>query len=663
MANVVDEDEQPMQITHSWLPEGLCKTLDVSFRNSLHQGSPQIPQPSKIKVPLRPHQRALVYAMLEREQSSMTGIQYKNTTTYANYGVLGDEVGTGKSLVVLSYIAHLQTVPGFIQTRNVLLPNSRENFFTTYKQTYTNTHGPSLLIVPHTLYRQWQEYCKHQTTLQVFYAKSHKELACFESMTVDCSGQETVRTNTLQTIRESDLVLVSNTLYKDIQFVASTYKINWKRVFVDEVDSIHIPGTNQKPTAPFTWFITATWANFIMNGSNLRPALLEHYESRPGQYTAELGEWLRSELGIQQYRGYLYGRTIYFRIRSSNWLANFQSDHTLRTMVLLHCSKQFLEESRSMPGIVEKTILCEQPASHRAIAGLVSASIQAMLHAGNIEGALQELGVHEDTPMNLVEAATHEREKELDRLKKTLAFKESIDYASPQQKEQALANLRTKIQSVETQLQSFRERLTNVTTEECPICYDDPKATAATLTPCCHRMFCATCILSSLSRRMACPMCRASLKPEQLTQVVQEKKRTKKKEESKLLSKPRQLIKFLQENPDARVLVFSRYENPFLYLERECETEGITYHTLRGNKDTIAATIRSFESGEKRVLFLPTQTAGAGLNLVCATHIVTLHAMTPEEEKQVIGRAYRLGRTSELQVVRLRHEGETIEQR
>jgi SNF2 family DNA or RNA helicase len=34
--------------------------------------------------------------------------------------------------------------------------------------------------------------------------------------------------------------------------------------------------------------------------------------------------------------------------------------------------------------------------------------------------------------------------------------------------------------------------------------------------------------------------------------------------------------------------------------------------------------------------------------------------MTPEEEKQVIGRAYRLGRTDVLNVVRLLHEGETI---
>jgi SNF2 family DNA or RNA helicase len=35
--------------------------------------------------------------------------------------------------------------------------------------------------------------------------------------------------------------------------------------------------------------------------------------------------------------------------------------------------------------------------------------------------------------------------------------------------------------------------------------------------------------------------------------------------------------------------------------------------------------------------------------------------MTPEEEKQVIGRAYRLGRVEPLTVVRLLHEGEVIE--
>ena len=654
----VDDEYPGITYTHAWLPQSICKTLDISFRGLLTSESVQAPQPPEIKVPLRPHQRALIHAMAERETASMDGIKYENTTTFANYGVLGDEVGTGKSLVVLSYIAAMKNTPGFIQRRNMLYPNSRMNFFTTYSKTYNTISGPSLIIVPHTIYRQWQTYCKLHTDLNVFYAKSHKELGPLINSTTDISGQRQV----LDAIRASDIVLVGNTLYKELHQAEVAHSLQWKRIFIDEADSIYIPGTIPMPASPFTWFITATWANIIMDGIQLRPAILEHYQNNQTQYSAELGDWLRAELGIQQYNGYLYGRTVYFRVRSTNWLSRFRSEHSLRAMVLLRSSPQFLEESRQMPAIIEHVLMCEQPASHRALAGLVSTTVQNMLHAGNIEGALQELGVNEDTPMNIVEAATIEREKELDRLKKTLAFKESIEYASPQAKEAALTSLRAKIVSVQSQLATFRERLTSVQTEECPICYDDPMASAAALTPCCHRVFCGTCIVTSLSRRLACPMCRAALKPGQLTQLVKEKKKTDKKVGSKLLSKSRQLIKFLKENPAARVLVFSRYENPFVNLERDCDMEGITYHTLRGNKDTIAATIRSFENGEKRVLFLPTQTAGAGLNLVGATHVVMLHAMTPEEEKQVIGRAYRLGRTSDLHVVRLRHEGETLQQ-
>ena len=43
-----------------------------------------------------------------------------------------------------------------------------------------------------------------------------------------------------------------------------------------------------------------------------------------------------------------------------------------------------------------------------------------------------------------------------------------------------------------------------------------------------------------------------------------------------------------------------------------------------------------------------------------ASHVVLFHAMTPEEEKQAIGRAYRLGRKDPLHVLKLLHEGETI---
>jgi hypothetical protein len=51
--------------------------------------------------------------------------------------------------------------------KNVLFPFSKSNFFNVYTRDYSADikNSPSLIIVPHTIYRQWQEYCKKQTTL------------------------------------------------------------------------------------------------------------------------------------------------------------------------------------------------------------------------------------------------------------------------------------------------------------------------------------------------------------------------------------------------------------------------------------------------------------------------------------------------------------------
>jgi len=642
--------------TQTWHSEHLLNTIDVALRRGLTLDSPRIKQPSEIKVALKPHQLAVVHNMIEHEKKSMTGIPYKNSLTYTNYGVIGDEVGSGKSLSVLAFIAYKKANP-INMSMSTLYPYSKSNFFTICKLDAPTKSTPSLIVVPHTIYRQWQEYCKKQTTLNVFYAKSSRELN--PQYTTDLSGS-TVNADFKKKFLEADIVLVSNTLYQEVHDISSKHSIVWNSVFIDEADSIYISGGNSQPYTPFTWFITATWPNFLAHGSYIRPSLLDYYQANLEKFSPELGTWLKSELGVSSYSNSISGRVSWFRVRSTNWLKDFFSSHILRGINLIYCSAPFLAESQKMPGQIEETLLCEQPASHRAVLSLVGPNIQNMIHGGNIEGALAELGVSTDTPMNLVEAATHEREKELDRLKKTLAFKETMDYATPASKETALNSLKTKIASIEEQLKVFRDRLI-ASTEDCPICYEDPKQNSGTLTPCCHRIFCGQCILSSLTRRLSCPLCRAPIQTNQLVRLVDEKKKkVSKKETPKLLSKSKQLIKFLTENPEARVLVFSRYENPFVSLEKDCENVGITYHTLRGNKDVIANTVKSFEAGEKRVLFLPTQSAGAGLNLVSASHVVLLHAMTPEEEKQVVGRAYRLGRQTVLKVVKLLHEGEQI---
>jgi SNF2 family DNA or RNA helicase len=84
----------------------------------------------------------------------------------------------------------------------------------------------------------------------------------------------------------------------------------------------------------------------------------------------------------------------------------------------------------------------------------------------------------------------------------------------------------------------------------------------------------------------------------------------------------------------------------------------ITVKQVKGNKDVIAATLKSFETGKTKVLLLNSLEAGAGMNITAATDVILLHAMNHEEEKQILGRAYRLGRTEPLFVNRLLHPEE-----
>jgi hypothetical protein len=104
--------------------------------------------------------------------------------------------------------------------------------------------------------------------------------------------------------------------------------------------------------------------------------------------------------------------------------------------------------------------------------------------------------------------------------------------------------------------------------------------------------------------------------------------------------------------------VFSRYDNPFHTIATDLESLSISVKQVRGNKDVISSTLKLFQKGDTKVLLLNSIQAGAGLNITAATHVILLHAMTHEEEKQILGRAYRLGRTEPLEVIRLLHPDE-----
>ena len=131
-----------------------------------------------------------------------------------------------------------------------------------------------------------------------------------------------------------------------------------------------------------------------------------------------------------------------------------------------------------------------------------------------------------------------------------------------------------------------------------------------------------------------------------------------KKKWNKKLNKKEALVKFLKANDKARVLMFSGYDASFSGLETTLLEEGITFATVNGSLGRINKLLREFKAGKYNILFLNARNMGAGLNIESASHVVLFHKMSSELEKQIIGRAMRLGRTAPLDVVHLLHENE-----
>lgn len=621
------------------------------YDHSLTEESPTVDAPiGGLKVSLRAHQQAVLAAMERHEREVLCGLDCSGEILYSNYGVLGDSVGVGKSLMVLGHIARLKTLSP-LRSYTTLSNNSGPSMFSVKVQEFKDlSEAGCLIVVPHTLFRQWADYIKKQTNLKAVYLDKKK---IFEADTLQAS------------MLSADVVLVSNTLLKDVSRWIDDRSITWKRVFYDEADTIHITSTTHTIPARFTWFITASWTNLLFPNETIyiSQQLLQNYVFQEGSEFACLQHLYKEQ--YSSHRPYHYVRN--FMTSFNYFRGMLNATHRLRGRMVLRCSDSFIQKSISLPQLTRTNILCKAPITQQIVGDVVPTEIQSLLHGGDVAGAIQALGVKAEDTTSLVDAVTKNLQKELERLRATHTFKASLEYSTPKAKEEALKHLEDKIAQKEVAIQALKERIEGFKNEMCPICYDEPQS--ALLTPCCSRVFCGQCILECLTRATTCPMCRSEIKARDLKKVVAAGEANTivpagtaggagAKPEDELLKKSDALFKIFEQNSQGRFLVFSRYDNPFTTMESSIDALGIRVKQLKGNKDAIAATLRAFHEKDLRCLLLNSHYAGAGLNITAATHVILLHAMTHEEEKQILGRAYRMGRTEPLTFIRLLHPDE-----
>jgi len=349
-------------------------------------------------------------------------------------------------------------------------------------------------------------------------------------------------------------------------------------------------------------------------------------------------------------------------VRSTRFLNEIiNGSHPLRGHLVIRCKKSFIDQSIQLPQLFSQIIVCKPSISHRIVYDLITNNVRQLLNGGDIKSALDTLGVKTENNNSIVQAVTEQKVKELDRLEKTYEFKQGLEYSSESIKEASLKNLQDKINQVKEQIKSLKERVENYKEEICPICYDEP--TDALITQCCSRVFCAMCILQSLSRNPSCPLCRADMLPSSLKKIgidneneivlneIVNPNEPKKKTEA--------LFEIIEKNPKGKFLIFSRFDNAFFSVLDGCKERNLIAKELKGSKDMIASTLNNFKEGNINILVMNTLQMGAGLNITEATHVILLHAMNHEEEKQILGRAYRVGRTNELHFIKLLYPGES----
>ncbi len=630
--------------------------FECFHHNELTTTSERATQPAWIRTPLLPHQQTSVHAALQLE-AAKTGVsvdplpgETKGGTFFANYGILGDRVGAGKSLIALAILkyppptahsveyswrpnTHYDTAVGLLQQRAA--PDELRPV------------GAALFLIPHALVGQWEEYVKNDTSLRCAFIKRRRDAA------EDFVGH----------LDEYDAVFVSATMWREFERIPDIDTVLWSRMFIDEADSIMYSASSTDLKARFIWLISASWMNLVFSAGaylnieqSLRPPegtnahtvkLINRYISNHymtiGGIRSSVIRRLCGNVGISGYSVGVLNPVI------------FQS-----TRLLIRNSEDFVRQSFEIPDIQHIYHLCLAPPNVQILRAVVPDNVMERLHAGDAEGVLEVLGMEARTADQIVTAVSDSVQKELDQVRRTYEFKKTIEYASASAKEKALAAYEERIARLASRIQAIQDRLSQVGQQTCPICYEEVERVPA-LTPCCRNIFCFACICEVLRRTPVCPLCRETIPSVQSLLIVGDGSSPRERPAApQLHSKQETLRRFLQETPNAKVLLFSGYDATFHGLNAMLETEGVPHATLAGSQARISKLLAKFAEGKYRVLFLNARNMGAGLNIASATHVILYHRMPVETKNQIIGRAVRMGRTEPLTVLHFLHGNEMI---
>jgi hypothetical protein len=579
-------------------------------------------------------------------------------TTSLSMGILADDVGSGKTLNILSLIAISPiSIPYFDKKYNCIkdickkiikeeeenikkklnnkicidILNIIQEYFTKtilygdinpieHMGSYTKLeyatnikeYIPSnLIIVPHSLFYQWLDDINNMTNLKVYSIRTKRDK-------ID-----------IEIFKKHDIVLCNANKYNQIAQFSIPYK--WSRVIIDEADTINLPNSIAI-SCDFLWFITTTFER-----------LEEH-----------------KNIGF-----------IKNTFRELEYNTTYTIYKALKNALVVKTNNNDIKESftGNIPSPEYFIIKCCPPLWLYLIKDCIGKTLLEKLNAGDISGAISQIKsksfIYDYNNMNIIQYLIfrlrrqiknyYNRIKSIQNELKILKITESIDNKI------TLELLLKKMNRYNTIKNDKESKLNNLLLNlssylVCLLC-NKKIITNQIQLKCCNIIFCKCCLENHLKIYNKCPCCNKEI-TEDLIKLCNKNSTKILKQNFNKGDKINNLIKILKNNPNGKFLIFSNYS--FSQIINDLNKSNISWKKLCGRPDTIRKMINNYDTGKIKVLMLNAKYYGSGLNLQMTTHIIICHKMDENTKIQIIGRAQRVGRTCSLKIYELEYEHENI---
>lgn len=405
---------------------------------------------------------------------------------------------------------------------------------------------------------------------------------------------------------EVNIVLITSTVFG--KFIQEFCNVNWNRIVIDEADNIKIQDCEL--FANFIWLVTGT----------------------PSGIATSKSKYIKN----------IFGKNI-------NWITD---------VLTVKNENEYLKKSINLPPIRRFIIECITPPELTILKDFIPQSVVQLINSGNTDEAIKALNCNVDTADNIFVVIRqtildniHNKklEIEIEQKKKLSGTKLEESLAKKNAIENSIRKLESRLKAIQTKIKESNEQI-------CPVCMGDIEGDPVLLN-CCGTMFCLTCLIAASKGKHMCLFCMQSVDKNAIHIIknnVVNKNLDKQKQHKR--NKIDELLEIIS-CAKGGVLVFANFNKTFTKIKNVIDEQLIANNILKGN--SIGETLKKFKSGQIKVLMLNASNFGSGLNLEMATDVVIYHRFTKEIEEQVIGRAQRMGRKTNLNVHYLIHSNES----